>query len=90
MVELKQPNPSILTHLFSPANLSGHPRSRCVPARRALELQAHFESEEYEGWLINNVIIIIPITTLPQFMYSMCCLLAYFGKQQESRIGVKK
>lgn len=53
MAELKHPNPSILTHLFSPANLSGHPRSWCVPTRRALKLN------QTKSWLVQKAGIVV-------------------------------
>lgn len=48
MVELKQPNPSILTHLFSPANLSGRPRSWCVPKLNEKSIRA--QSNKRADW----------------------------------------
>lgn len=41
----------------------------------SIEAKSTFlNSEEQENGLINNAIIIIPITTVPQFMYSRSCL----------------
>lgn len=65
--------------MFSSSCLHFGPE-RAETKQKAAKRKAHFLIEN-ENWLINNVIIIVPVTTVPQFMYSMCCS----AKKQDSR-----